>query len=60
MKHMGGVPKIRDTLKEGHRGYIGVTKGLGFPKIRGTIWGVPVIVITLFWGLYWGPPIHII
>ena len=29
----------------------------GFPKIRGTIWGVPIIRIIVFWGLYWGPPI---
>ena len=29
----------------------------GFAKIRGTILGVPVIRIIVFWGLYWGPPI---
>ena len=29
----------------------------GFPKIRGTILGVPIIRIIVFWGLYWGPPI---
>ena len=28
-----------------------------FPKIRGTILGVPIISIIVFWGLYWGPPI---
>ena len=28
----------------------------GFPKIRGTILGVPIIRIIIFWGLYWGPP----
>ena len=28
-----------------------------FPKIRGTFLGVPIIRITVFWGLYWGPPI---
>ena len=27
----------------------------GFPKIRGTSLGVPIIRIILFWGLYWGP-----
>ena len=27
----------------------------GFPKIRGTILGVPVIRTMVFWGLYWGP-----
>ena len=29
----------------------------GFPKIRGTILGVPIIRIIVFWGLYWGSPI---
>ena len=27
----------------------------GFPKIRGTFLGVPIIRIIVFWGLYWGP-----
>ena len=31
--------------------------GLGFPKIRGTILGVPMIRTIVFRGLYWGPPI---
>ena len=26
----------------------------GFPKIRGTLMGVPIIRIIVFWGLYWG------
>ena len=29
----------------------------GFPKIRGTLLGVPIIRIVVYWGLYWGPPI---
>ena len=29
----------------------------GFPKIRGTFLGVPIIRIIIFWGLYWGPSI---
>ena len=29
----------------------------GFPEIRGTFLGVPIIRITVFWGLHWGPPI---
>ena len=29
----------------------------GFPKIRCTTLGVPIIRTTVFWGLYWGPPI---
>ena len=28
-----------------------------FPKIRGTILGVPIIMTIVFWGLYWGSPI---
>ena len=28
-----------------------------FPKIRGTILGVPIIRTIVFWGLYWGPHI---
>ena len=27
----------------------------GFPKIRGTILGILIIGIIVFWGLYWGP-----
>ena len=27
----------------------------GFPKILGTLLGVPVIRTIVFWGLYWGP-----
>ena len=27
----------------------------GFPKSRGTLWGVPIIGIIIFVGLYWGP-----
>ena len=27
----------------------------GFPKIRGTILGVPIIRIIVYWCLYWGP-----
>ena len=27
---------------------------LGFPKIRGTFLGVPIIRTIVFWGLYWG------
>ena len=27
----------------------------GFPKIRGTILGIPIKRIRVFWGLYWVP-----
>ena len=27
----------------------------GFPKIRGTFLGVPILRIIVFWGLYWDP-----
>ena len=30
----------------------------GFPKIRCTFLGVPIIRIRVFWCLYWGPPIQ--
>ena len=29
----------------------------GFPNIRGTFLGVPIIRTTVYWGLHWGPPI---
>ena len=28
---------------------------VGFPKIRGTFLGVPIIRTIVYWGLYWGP-----
>ena len=28
---------------------------MGFPKIRGTLLGVPIVRIIVHWGLYWGP-----
>ena len=33
----------------------GVVLIWGFPKIRGTIFGVPIIRIIVYWGLYWSP-----
>ena len=27
----------------------------GFPKIKGTFLGVPIIRTIVYWGLYWGP-----
>ena len=27
----------------------------GFPKIRGTFLGAPIIWTIVYWGLYWGP-----
>ena len=29
----------------------------GFPKIKGTFLGVPIIRNIVYWGLYWGSPI---
>ena len=29
---------------------------MGVPKIKGTVLGVPIIRIIVFWGLYWGSP----
>ena len=31
--------------------------GLGFPKIRNTIMGPPILRIIIHWNLYRGPPI---
>ena len=28
----------------------------GFPEIKGTFLGVPIVRNTVFWRLYWGPP----
>ena len=36
-------------------GIFGFFPEWGFPKIRGTILGVPIIRTIIFWGLYWGP-----
>ena len=40
----------------GHRfrgfGFIGII--WGFPKIRGTFLGVPMMRTIVYWGLYWG------
>ena len=27
----------------------------GFPKFAGTLLGVPILRIRVYWGLYWGP-----
>ena len=29
----------------------------GFPKTGCTILGVPILLVTIFWGLFWGLPI---
>ena len=39
-----------------HEDYIVII--CGFPKIRCTILGVPIIRIIVFVGPYWGPPIY--
>ena len=30
----------------------------GFPQIRRPFWGVPIVRIVVFSGLYWGPPVY--
>ena len=46
------VSHVIQLLKDGYiENYIRVS------QIRGTILGVPIIRIIVFWGLYWGPPI---
>ena len=56
----GGLPKITGSFpfKGGYWGHIGIMEknmeatiyGLGFPKIRGTFLGVPIISFVVFWG----------
>ena len=55
------MPEPWSTPRQhGHCPRAGVPlKGLntGFPKIRGTSLGAPIIRTTVFWGLHWGPTI---
>ena len=37
------------------RSVSGLHESLGFPKLRGTFLGAPIIKTTVYWGLYWGP-----
>ena len=54
----GLLAKSYDVLPES----ISLVKGFwkerfviwGFPKIRGTILGIPIIRTIVYWGLYWG------
>ena len=39
---------LQEAVATGHRTW-------GFPKIRGTILGVPIVRTIVFWGLHWGP-----
>ena len=39
---------------EGYQQLISNPK-LGFPKIRATFLGVPIIRIIVYWGVKWGP-----
>ena len=52
-------PLRRDGAKWCRTGLSGWSKVCrnrwGFPKIRGTILGVPILRIIVFGGLYWGP-----
>ena len=45
----------KNMENEVETGYIGDHGGLGFPKIRCTLLGVPIIRIIIYWGLYWVP-----
>ena len=46
------VSQIKGSFQGGYRGYLGVYRVWGFPKL-----GVPITRIIAFGGLYWGPPI---
>ena len=50
-EHLGGC-EIKDTWNSSD---YHVKAIWGFPKIRGTILGVPIIKSIVFGGLYWGP-----
>ena len=39
------------------RGFLTREYTWGFPTIRGTFLGVPIIRTIVYWGLYWVPPI---
>ena len=30
---------------------------MGFPEIRGTLFGVPILRVIVFGDIFWGPPI---
>ena len=51
---LSGVQMLRITGGL-HAGLRFLKQIRGFPKIRGTILGVPIIRTIIFWGLYWGP-----
>ena len=42
--------------KASSRPYLQCLAIWGFPKIRGTFLGVPIIRTIVFWGLHWGSP----
>ena len=51
-------PRRRDRRcdpQEKSPGFWALVDIWGFPKIRGTFLGVPIIRTIVFWGLYWGP-----
>ena len=48
MDPQSGTP---DFAKSGLHGL----RNWGFPEIRGTLLGVPIIRIIIYWGLHWGP-----
>ena len=60
---MGIMETMMETFykvrkKSARRGSLNIlTSCWGFPKIRGTSLGVPIIMTIISWCLYWGPPI---
>ena len=53
-----GSHRNRWTACGPHASSLHPTPAWRLPKIRGTISGVSKIRITVYWGSYWGPPIH--
>ena len=53
-----GMQRFNNSLrKKPLRADDGVLKW-GFPKIRVTFLGAPIVRAMVYWDLYWGPPIQ--
>ena len=50
---MGQIVELGVPFQGGYRDYVGF-RVYGFPKIRGTAFGGPIMRTIVYWGLYWG------
>ena len=53
--HLIDIAYGGETCGAHHKEVLGWYRYMGFPKVRGTFLGVPIIRTIMFWGLYWGP-----